>query len=249
VPGQRLVFARNQKYFGKAPDGGALPYLDRLVMDIIPDQSAELLRLESGQLDMMTSEISPDAYAPLKRAADQGRVTLLDLGVSRNANALWFNLKPGALGGDPRAAWLQRDEFRRAISMAVDRKRFADTVFFGAGEPVDGPETPSNKIWYSKEVPHTPYDPAAAKALLASIGLTDRNGDGQLEDSANRPVTFTAVTQKGRPKFERGLTVVRDELKAIGVTMEVAALDGNAVIERIQSAKYDAVYFAPQSTD
>ncbi|MGH9140684.1 MAG: ABC transporter substrate-binding protein, partial [Vicinamibacterales bacterium] len=106
VPGQRVVFARNPRYSGKAPDGAPLPYLDRLVVEIIPDQSAELLRLESGQLDMMTSEISPEAYAPLKRAADEGRVKLLDLGVSRNANGLWFNLKAGALGQDPRAAWL-----------------------------------------------------------------------------------------------------------------------------------------------
>ena len=88
----------------KAADGGALPYLDRLVVEIIPDQNAELLRLESGQLDMMTSEIAPEAYAPLKRAADEGRVKLLDLGVSRNADGLWFNLKPGALAQDPRAA-------------------------------------------------------------------------------------------------------------------------------------------------
>ena len=94
---------------------------------------------------MMTSEIAPEAYAPLKRAADRGRVKLLDLGVSRNADGLWFNLKPGALADDPRAAWLQRDELRRAISMAVDRKLFADTVFFGAGVPVYGPETPANK--------------------------------------------------------------------------------------------------------
>ena len=119
VPGQRLVFARNPRYFGRAPDGGSLPYLDRIVVEIIPDQSAELLRLESGQLDMMTSEIAPEAYAPLKRAADEGRVKLLDLGVSRNADGLWFNLRPGALGQDTRAAWLQRDELRRAISLVI----------------------------------------------------------------------------------------------------------------------------------
>ena len=156
VPGQRVVFARNPHYFARAPDGGRLPYLDRVVVEIIPDQSAELLRLESGQLDMMTSEISPEAYAPLKRAADEGRVKLLDLGVSRNADGLWFNLKPGALGHDTRAAWLQRDELRRAISMAVDRKVFADTVFLGAGVPVYGPETPANKLWYRADIPQTP---------------------------------------------------------------------------------------------
>jgi peptide/nickel transport system substrate-binding protein len=249
TPGQRLVFARNPKYFGKAPDGGALPYVDRVVMDIIPDQSAELLRLESGQLDMMASEISPDAYAPLKRAADQGRVTLLDLGVSRNANALWFNLKPGALGGDARAAWLQRDELRRAISLAVDRKVFSDTVYLGAGVPVYGPETPANTQWYWAGLQQTPHDPAGARQLLASIGLADRNGDGMLEDTRNQPARFTLLTQKGRANLERGTAVIRDELKKIGVAVDVVPLDAVAVIDRFLNARYDAVYFSVDKSD
>jgi len=249
VPGQRLVFERNPRYFGRAADGTALPYLDRVVVDVIPDQSAELLRLESGQLDMMTSEISPDAYAPLKRAADQGRVKLIDLGVSHNADGLWFNLKPGSFAGDPRAAWLQRDELRRAISMAVNRKVFADTVFLGAGVPVFGAETPANKKWYWDGVPETPYDPAAAARLLASIGLADRNGDGLLEDARNQPARFTLMTQKGRPNLERAATVIRDELKKIGVTVDVVTLEGAAVIDRFLNAKYDAVYFNADKTD
>jgi peptide/nickel transport system substrate-binding protein len=249
TPGQRLVFARNPRYFGKAPDGGALPYLDRIVMDVIPDQSAELLRLESGQLDMMADEISPDAYAPLKRAADEGRVTLLDLGVSRNANALWFNLKPGALGGDARGAWLQRDELRRAISLAVDRKVFSDTVYLGAGVPVYGPETPANKQWYWAGLPKTPHDPAAARQLLASIGLADRDGDGMLEDARNQPARFTLLTQKGRPNLERGTAVIRDELKKIGLAVDVVPLDAAAVIDRFLNGKYDAVYFSVVRSD
>jgi len=249
VSGQRIVFARNPRYFAKAPDGAALPYLDRLVVEIIPDQSAELLRLESGQLDMMTSEIAPEAYAPLKRAADQGRVKLLDLGVSRNADGLWFNLKSGALGQDGRAAWLQRDELRRAISMAVDRTLFADTVFFGAGVPVYGPETPANKIWYWPGLPKTPHDPAAAKQLLASIGLTDRNGDGLLEDGQNRPARFTLLTQKGRPNLERGAAVIRDELKKIGLTVDVVTLESGALFDQFVHAKYEAIYFNADKTD
>src|SRR5205823_12534355 len=131
VPGQRLVFNRNPHYFRIGTDGKPLPYLDGLVIEIVPDQNAELLRLEAGQIDMMTSEIAPEAYAALRRAADQGRVRLLDLGVAYVADSFWVNLKPGAFGTDPRAAWIQRDELRRAISMAVDRTAFADTVFFG----------------------------------------------------------------------------------------------------------------------
>jgi peptide/nickel transport system substrate-binding protein len=249
VPGQRLVFGRNPHYFLKAADGTALPYLDRVVLEIIPDQSAELLRLESGQLDMMTSEISPDAYAPLKRAADQGRVKLLDLGVSHNADGLWFNLKPGVFAADPRASWLQRDELRRGISMAVDRKVFADTVFLGAGVPIFGAETPANKKWYWAGTKETPHDPAGAKQLLASIGLADRNGDGTMEDAQNQPVRFTLLTQKGRANLERAAAVIRDELKKIGIVVDVAALDGAALIDRFLNAKYEAVYFNADKTD
>ena len=247
-PGQRVVFDRNPHYFRKAADGGALPYVDRVTIDIIPDQNAEMLRLEAGQIDTMTSEIAPEAYAPLKRAADAGRVQLLDLGGGYNANALWFNLKPGAIADRDRARWLQRDELRRAISMAVDRQQYVDTVFFGAGVPVYGPETPANKQWYWAGEPKTPHDPAGATQLLASIGLADRNGDGVLEDARNQPARFTLLTQKGRPDLERGATVIRDELKKIGVIVDVAALDSGAVIQGFLTAQYDAVFFNPDKT-
>jgi peptide/nickel transport system substrate-binding protein len=248
-PGQRLVFNRNQKYFRKAADGTQLPYLDRLTIEIIPDQTAEPLRLEAGEIDMMTSEIAPEAYGPLKRAADQGRVRMFDLGVAYVADSFWINLKPGGLGSDPRASWMQKDELRRAISMAVDRKTFADTVFFGAGVPVYGPETEANKKWYWADVPKTPYDPDGAKRILASIGLAERKGEGVLTDTAGRPARFALMTQKGRPALERGSAVIREELKKIGIVVDVVPLDANALITRIVTAKYEAVYFNADVTD
>jgi peptide/nickel transport system substrate-binding protein len=249
LPGQRMVFARNPHYWRIAADGTPLPYLDRLTVEIVSDQNAELLRLGAGQVDVTSGEVAPEAYATVKRAADAGRVTIVDLGVGADADSLWFNLKPGAFAHDPRAAWLQRDELRRAMSLAVDRKAFADTVFLGAGEPVYGPETPANKKWYWTGTPKTPHDPAGAKALLATIGLTDRNGDGMLEDAHGTAARFTLVTQKGRPRLERGAAVVREDLKKIGVAVDVVALDANAVFERIGSGRYDAVYFHPIRSD
>jgi len=250
IPGQRLVFDRNPRYFRKAPDGSALPYLDRLTVEIIPDQSAELLRLEAGQIDMTHSEILPEAYAPLKRAADAGRIKLVDLGVGLDDNVLWFNLKPGAFAGDPRAAWLQRDELRQAISLAVDRQLMADTVYLGAAAPVFGPITPANKKWYWDGVPKTPHDPEAAKRKLAAIGLTDRNGDGQLEDAHNRPAQFTLLTRTGRPDLERGAAVIRDEMKKIGVVVDVVSLEAGALADRFDNTRqYEAVYYSPIATD
>jgi len=248
LPGQRLVFDRNPHYFRKAADGTALPYLDRITVEIVPDPNTDILRLDAGQLDTTVSEIAPEAYAPLKRTADAGRVKLLDLGVAYNADGLWFNLKQGALGSDSRASWLQREELRRAISMAVDREVFADTVFLGAGVPVYGPETPGNKQWYW-EPPKTVHDPAAAKQLLATIGLVDRNNDGVLEDARNQPARFTLITQKGRPNRERAAVVLRDELKKIGLVVDAVTLEAGALIERFLSGKYEAIYFNADKTD
>jgi peptide/nickel transport system substrate-binding protein len=248
-PGQRLTFTRNLRYWRTDDHGTGLPYLDRLTIEIVPEENTELLRLTSGASDATISEVPAEAYATIKRAADAGRLHLHDLGVGLDPDAFWINLKPGAFASDPRRAWLQRDELRSAISMAVDRQLFADTVFLGAGVPVWGPVTPANKKWYTPDLPRSPYDPAAAKTLLASIGLTDRNGDGMLEDPNRTPVRFTIVTQKGRPSLERGVAVIRDELKKVGIGVDVVALDGGAVVEQITSGKYDAIYFHPFLTD
>lgn len=198
VPGQRTVLSRNPRYFRKDDLGVQLPYLDRVVVEVVPDQNGELLRLEAGEIDVTSGEIRADDYAPLKRAADAGRLQLFDLGVGYDADSFWFNLKPGAFAGDPREAWIQRDELRRAISLAVSRQHFADTVYLGAAVPVYGPITPANRQWYSASVPQTPHDPAQARALLASIGLVDRNGDGRLEDGHGTTARFTLMVQKGR---------------------------------------------------
>jgi len=250
VPGQRTVLTRNPHYFREDANGRPLPYLDRIVVQVSSDQNAELLRLESGQVDMTIAEIRPEDYAPLKRAADGGRLQLLDLGPALDADSLWFNLRPDAFGKDPRAAWLQRDELRQAISLAVDRQVFADTVYLGAAVPVFGPITPGNKKWYSAGLPQPPHDAARARALLGSIGLVDRNGDGVLEDANGAPARFTLMTQKGQTSLERGSAVIRDELKKIGLVVDVVTLDGNALVNRfLVDPNYDAVYFRIGTTD
>jgi len=249
VPGQRLVFDRNERYWRTDANGEKLPYLDRITIEIVPDQNTELLRLVAGQLDMTAAEIRPEDYAPIKRAEEAGKVRILDLGVGFDADSLWFNLKPGALGPeDKRAAWLQHDALRRAISLAVDRQLFANTVFLGAGVPVSGPITPANTRW-SARLPSVEHNPARAKAELAAIGLIDRNGDGLLEDANGGPVRFSLLAQKGNTSTERGAAVIRDELKKVGITVDVVALDAITVIQRFLSAKFDAVLYRLTSTD
>ncbi len=249
VPGQRLTFERNPHYWRKDERGTPLPYLDRVTLDIVPDQNGEMLRLEAGQADLTQSEIRPDDYPALKRSAGAGRVRLVDLGVGLDPSFLWFNLKPDAMARDPRRPWLQHADLRRAISHAVDRQAFADAVYRGAASPVFGPVTPGNRVWYSPDTPTYPYDPARATRLLRDIGLVDRNGDGIADDAAGRPAAFSLLTQKGNTARERAAAVLQEDLRKIGLQVDVVALEFGALIDRVTRGDYDAVFFGPQATD
>jgi peptide/nickel transport system substrate-binding protein len=175
---------------------------------------------------------------------------VLDLGDGYGIDGFWINLKPGVFAKDPRAAWIQKDELRHAISMAVDRDLFLNTVYFGAGLPVFGPVAPANKKWYSRDLPHVPHDPAQAKALLASIGLTDRNGDGLLEDAQNQPARFTVITQKGRTDRERATAAIRDEHRedrSAGRRRPARFRRGRGAA--LLGGQCEAIYFGGDATD
>jgi peptide/nickel transport system substrate-binding protein len=249
VPGQRLVLDRNPRYWRKAADGTQLPYLDRIVLQVVPDQDAELLRLQAGDIDMTQSELRPDDYVAARRAEDQGKLKVVELGVGPDADAFWFDLKPEAWKNDPRFAFVSKREFRQAISYAVDREAFADNVFLAAAVPVWGPVTPGNKIWFSPNVLRYPHDVNKAKDVLKGIGLEDRNGNGIVEDAQGHEARFTVITQRGIGWFERGTNELRTQLAQAGIALEVAPIDNGALIKRMLSSDYEAIYYRPLATD
>ena len=248
-PGQRLVLERNPRFWRRAPDGGALPYLDRVVLEVVPEQNAELLRLQSGASDLTYSELRPEDYVPVRRAEDEGKLRLIELGVAPDADALWFCMKPEVKKADPRFAFVQKREFRQALSHAVDREAFAQEVFLGEAVPVWGPITPGNPRWFSPNVPRYPYDVAKARALLASIGLEDRNGNGVVEDAAGTEARFTLMTQRGLGASERGTAFIRGQAQMAGIAFDVVPLEGATMIERMLACRFDAVYMRPLATD
>jgi len=247
-PGQRLIFERNPRYWRKDASGQPLPALDRLTLEIVPDQNAEILALQTGKIDFTQSEVRPDDYARLKRDADAKKLTILDLGAGIDADSFWMNLRPNRPAA-ARRPWLLKRDLRLAIAHAVDRAAFAETVFLGAAVPVYGPITPGNPRWYAPDLPKAEYDQAAARRLLAGLGLTDRNGDGILEDRAGAAAGLTILTAKGNSALERGAEFIAQELKKVGLDATVAALDVGAAIDRIERGDYDAVYFRFMTTD
>jgi peptide/nickel transport system substrate-binding protein len=247
VTGQRVTFARNPHYWRKDASGTPLPYLDRIVMPFVGAQDAEMLRVQAGEVDVMTvADVRPEDIASLRRLRDQGTIQLIDVGVSVDPNALWFNLTPGnaALKAKP---YLGRAEFRQAISYAVDRTAIVNTVFLGAAEPVYGPITSGNKTWYSASAPTFPLDVAKARGLLAKIGLGDRTGDGMLEDDKGKPVRFSILTQGGHIR-ERTATMIQEQLRQIGIAVDIVALDPQSIFGRFGAGDYESIYYGFQAS-
>jgi peptide/nickel transport system substrate-binding protein len=244
-PGQRLAFARNPHYWRRDAAGRTLPFLDRLTLEIVPDQNAELLRMQAGGLDVMQGEMRPEDYLPLKREADAGRLRVLDVGASLSQHLLWFNL------GTPRPAsgWLRAPEFRQALSSAVDRNAFARTVYLGAATPSWGVISPANRTWFSEAVERPAYDPDRARTLLAGIGLTDPGHSGGLKDRSGRPVQFTLLVQKGIAESEKGASFLREAFARVGVRMDVVALDPATMQGHWTRGDYDALYHHVAFTD
>jgi peptide/nickel transport system substrate-binding protein len=243
-PGQRLIFDRNPYYWQR---DRRLPGLAHVVLDVVPDQDAELLQLESGGIDLTQSELRPADVPALKKAAAAHRVIVTDAGVGLDGDLLWVNLT-AAKARDPRSAWLQHVDFRRAISLSLDRRAFVDTVYFGEAVPADSIVSPGNREWHS-EAPPPAYDVGEARRLLASLGLVDRDGSGTLRDRGGRAARLALVTQKGNTSLERGAAVIHDSLQAVGIQVDVVALEVGALIDRIMRGDYDAAYFNLVTTD
>ncbi len=243
VAGERLVFSRNARYWRRDSSGMQLPYLDKLTVAIVPDQNTEALRMESGDIDLMSNgDIRPDDYAAFRRASEQHRLRLIDVGVGLDPNMLWFNLA----GGSRDRAYVREKAFRQAVSHAVDRQAIVNTVYLGAGVPIYGPVTPGNTVWYSPDAPVYRHDPTRARELLASIGLRESNG--ALLDRHGQPVRFSLVTQKGHTIRERTAAMIQEHLRQVGIRVDVAALDPGALMQRWQKRDYDSIYFGVQAS-
>lgn len=242
-PGQRLVFDRNPRYWKKDAAGTQLPYLDQVVLVIVPDQNAELVGLQSGQLDTLQQQVRPEDIATLRPLEQQNKLKLVELGVAADADSFFFNLKSTYWAKDPRRNWIMRKEFRQAISHAIDREAFANTVFLGAGVPIWGPVTPGNKKWFNPNLQRYGYSLDRAKEILAGLGLTNRDADEWIEDANGTEAHFNVLVYRGNSSLERGAAVLRDELKKVGIRVDVATLEQGTVQGRVIDGKFEAVYF------
>ena len=249
--GQQTVLHRNPYWFGVDANGRRLPYLDEVVFRVAKDQEVAAQMFHAGELDGLDN-VKPEDYR--QYAADQQKkdFTLHEVGPSFNTNFFWFNLnkvrkaEKGKKPGEPRVepwkyAIFSNRDFRRAISMAIDRDAMVKGPFYGYGFKAWSIMTSGNARWYDSTITAPDHDPEGAKALLDGIGLKDRDGDGVREDAAGHPVAFTIVYNADNRLRASIATLMQDDLAKVGVKLVPSGLDFNTLVTKTRNEySYDA---------
>ena len=258
VPGEKTVLTRNPYWFGVDAKGHRLPYLDELVFLIVADQNAAALKFQAGELDGLDN-VRPEDYQAYADRQQKENFTLYDLGPALNTNMFWFNLnrvrKPvkGKRQGEPyvdatKYTWFSNPVFRRAVSMAVDRDAIIKSVLFGEAVKNWSTSTPGNKGWYWPELPHYDYNPTEAKKQLASLGWKDKDGDGFLEDTHGKTISFTMKTNGDNVIRMQMANFIKDDLAKVGIKCIPTGVDFNTLITNLrEDFQYDAVLLGLQS--
>jgi len=243
-PGEYLLLRRNPNYWKRDAQGRPLPYIETVRLDIQRNREIELLRFRRGELQLI-NRLDAEQFNHLQKE-DPGAAH--NAGTGLDAEEIWFNESPAAPMPEFRKAWFRTTEFRRAVSLAINREDICRIVFYGYARPAYGPVSPSNKFWFNSALPAPNRDPQEALRLLARAGF---RYDGQvLKDSAGHPVEFTIVTNSGSAAREKMATMIQQDLSQIGMRVNVVTLDFPSLIERItKTFDYDACILGLQNTD
>jgi len=138
--------------------------------------------------------------------------------------------------------WYSSPDFRRAVSMAIDRDGIIRSVFFGDAMRNWSLMTPGYRLFHDPRTLGPDYDPAGARRLLARLGLLDRDRDGVLEDVKGNPVRFTLKTNSSSTTRVQMCNFVRDDLARVGIQCTVTPVDFNTMLNNMrEDFDYDAI--------
>jgi peptide/nickel transport system substrate-binding protein len=246
APGERVVLERNPHYWKSDRAGQRLPYLDELTFLAVASEDAQVIRFQSGDTDML-SRVSAENFAVLLKDEKTRGHRLQDLGPGLEYSFLFFNL--GELAGKGldkvarRQAWWKDAGFRRAVSAALDREGMARLAFGGRAVALGSHVTPGNKLWADTSLAAPRRSPERARELLKASGFSWK--DGKLVDAAGQAVVFSLITNASNAARVKMATIVQDDLRGLGIEVQVTPLETSAVIDRVLKTRdYEAAILA-----
>ena len=246
------VLERNPYYMGVDSAGNQLPYIDRISMTLAENLEVLNLRAIAAQYDLQERHTAL-AKLPvfLENRAKGAYEVRLDPALNGSDATLQTNQGYDA---DPEIArWLQSRDFRRALSMGIDRDQLNETFWVGVGTA--GSVAPSETLPYSPgpewRKKWSTLDVKQANELLDKAGLTKKDGEGyrlradgkgrlrlELQTSAGAFVPHTQIAE-----------MIKEQWKKIGIQADVKELERSLFFTRIASNEHQIALWANDGSE
>ncbi|MEQ9121594.1 MAG: ABC transporter substrate-binding protein [Alphaproteobacteria bacterium] len=216
--GRKLV--ANPYFHMVDTSGQQLPYIPEIVETYVGDKEVQNLKIMNGEVIWKQQAIFLEDFSLLKENEAKGDYTV-SFAPTFGENVFYsFN----RTHKDPVLRAIFSDlRFNRAMSLAMNRDEINEIVYLGQGKPMQGVPAEVKTVDFVTEAHLTrdiEYDPDQAKALLAEMGLADKDGDGTVERPDGKPLVVRLVySSQGAPVKMQEL--VRDYWSAVGVRIDL----------------------------
>lgn len=180
IASEEYVLERNPYYYAVDTEGNQLPYIDRISMELVEELEVLNLRAIAGNYTLQERHILFGNLPIIRENQAQGDY-FVDFWTSttRHPAKIAFNMD---WNEDPEIAefTVGSVDFRRALSLAIEREEINETFFLGVGKeasfcPANVPPYFNSDRW-DEAFGH--FDPAEANAILDSLGLDQRDAEG-----------------------------------------------------------------------
>ncbi len=244
------AFVRNPYYPVVDAQGNQLPYIDRVVNDL---RSEDMLAVtaSAGDITMQMRHLRFEDHTLFMGNREAGQYDVYFWFRGERSNFVVFpNLNRRVDADKPETAWkhryLNKKEFRQALSLAINRKDIIRAEYNNLVEPAQldpGPESP----FHHPELANAfiEYDPDRANALLDQIGLIQRDGEGYRTFPDGSRMTFflnvTTFTGIGPSQF------LIDDWRAVGVRVMTQLLSRNLWQTKQSSLEHDLSVWTGES--
>lgn len=216
-PSDRYIFVRNNFYHRIDERGHQLPYIDRVVVNI---SSSKLIpaKTGAGEVSLQARGLSFKNYTFLKQNEKRNNYKVL---LWKSGKASRYALYPNLNTKDPVwRALVRKADFRRALSLAIDRNQINQVLFYGLAKPGNNTvlaESPLFKPEYRTKWAR--YDLAKANALLDGLGLDKRDSDGfRLLPEGRRLEVIIETAGEGTEETDV-LVMIRKTWKKAGIKL------------------------------
>ncbi|RWB66769.1 MAG: ABC transporter substrate-binding protein [Mesorhizobium sp.] len=243
-PDDIIVMRRNPYYWKVDEKGNQLPYLNELHYKLSTWADRDVQAV-AGSGDFSNLEQPENFVASLKRAADKNAPARLAFGPRLIGYNLRMNFSANGWGNpDERGQAIRElnrnEDFRKAVTMALDRKALGDSLVKGPFTAIyPGGFSSGTSFYDRKSTVYYPFDLEGAKALLAKAGLKDTDGDGI--------VNFPAGTAGGKD-VEIVMLVnndyTTDKSLAEGVVAQMEKLGLRVVLNGLNGTQRDATQYS-----